>query len=132
MYLKGSVLPEITVDDPSYNEKIVTEEQWENKFIELRNKFAKNDEFWFINYDGPDETDPVKGSMAEQITDIYQDMKDFVMLYQKSSRASKQNAADEIRKLFHDNWGSKVINTLKLVHKMTKLDFPDEKYSDFI
>ena len=132
MYLKGSLLPEIKVDDSSFNEKFLTEEQWEIKFNELRNKFADKDEFWFINYEGPDETDPVKGSMAEHLTDIYQDMKDFVMLFQKSARASKQNAVDDIRKLFHDHWGSKVINALKLIHQLTKIDFPDDEYTDFL
>ena len=42
LFLKGTLLPEVIVDDPESNERFVTEEQWESIFNELKNKFIKS------------------------------------------------------------------------------------------
>lgn len=115
LYVRGSVLPGIEVDDFSFNEKYVTEEQWQNTFNELREKFGSSDEFWYIENDNP-LNDLVKGSLADQLADIYQDLKDFTLLYQKQLRDAKKVAVWEIRELFKAHWGFRVVNVLKVLH----------------
>ncbi|MCK4823637.1 DUF5063 domain-containing protein, partial [bacterium] len=92
LYLKGSLLPEIKIENPEAYERFVTEEVWENIFNELRNKFSKDDEFWFIDEVTFNGDEIAKGSMAEQLTDIYQDLKDFVFLYNKNTSDAILNA----------------------------------------
>ena len=115
LYVRGSVLPIIEPEDLSVNEKYVTEEQWQNVFNDLRNKFEKDDEYWFVENDNP-LNDLIKGSLADGLTDIYQDMKDFVLLYQKPIRDAKKAAVCEIRELFSTHWGFRVVNVLKVLH----------------
>jgi hypothetical protein len=49
LYLKGSLVPDIDVKNPDANERFVTQEQWEEVFNMLREKFGKQDEFWVID-----------------------------------------------------------------------------------
>jgi len=116
LYLKGSLLPDIEVENPEANEKFVTEEQWERIFLMLRDKFGKQDEFWTIDPLYINDTEPLKASIAENIADIYQDMKDFVLLFKKNTHAARQNAAAECRALFQTHWGYRVGNILPKIH----------------
>ena len=48
LYLKGSLLPEVSPPDDDLYERFVTEEQWENCFNDLRKQLDKDDVFWHI------------------------------------------------------------------------------------
>lgn len=115
LYVRGSVLPKVEPDNFEANEKYVTEEQWQNCFNEIREKLQKDDEYYFIENDNP-LNEPVKGSIADGLTDIYQDMKDFVILYQKPLRDAKKIALWEILELFKAHWGFRIANLLKVFH----------------
>ena len=114
LYLKGSVLPHVDVNDELFNERIVTEEQWENIFKILREKFADNDVYFTLDHNNDSE----ESSLSDNMADIYQDMKDFVLLYQKPYEYSKENAVSEIRRLFRQHWGIRVLNALTTIHRL--------------
>ena len=118
LYLKGSLLPDIEVKNPDANERFVTEEQWENVFMLLREKFGKQDEFWIIDPQHIDETEPLKASLSENIADIYQDLKDLIMLYQKNTFDARQNAIADIKDLFGTHWGYSVGNVFNQIHHL--------------
>ncbi len=132
LYLKGCLLPEILVESDEANERFVTAEQWELVFGDLRKKFANNDEFWILDIDGSDETTPIKASISEQLTDVYQDLKDFVLLYQKNTKAAKQNAAANCKALFSSHWGIRIINVLKFIHSQNLKTNIQHNYLDFL
>ncbi len=116
LYLKGTLVPEVEVENPELNERYVTPEQWETLFYALREKFGYKDEFWIIDPQYVNENEPLKASLAENICDIYQDMKDFVLLYQKNTLAARQNAVHEIRRLFATHWGYRITNMMPKIH----------------
>jgi len=130
LYLKGSLLPELNPANPEAYERYVTAEVWENIFNELRNKFGRDDEFWYIDehYFQGDEIS--KGSMAECLSDIYQDLKDFVFLYSKNTGDAIINAVVECRYLFQTNWGYKIIRVQKHAHHLLYSSYLEEDYSD--
>lgn len=114
LYLKGSLVPAITVNDPSYNERFLTEEQYEALFFSLKKKLKDKDVFHIFN----SNYEATPASLAECFTDIYQDMKDFVWLYRKDSSFAKENSIAQIKSLFETRWGIKVINALKAIHSI--------------
>ena len=116
IYLKGSLLPEVEVEFPEANERFVVEEDWEKIFTTLREKFQSIDEYWFHDYNSVDMNDPIKGSLADNFADIYQDLKDFTLLYQKSSHAAKENAVHEIKALFTTHWGFLIVSAHRYIH----------------
>jgi len=114
MYIKASLLPEVEVSDKSANERYVAEEHWETIYMTLREKFGKADEYWELD----ENNDSVKASLAEKLADIYQDTKDFVVLFQKNQMAAKENAVFEILRLFKVHWGPRSISVLNQLHKI--------------
>ncbi|MBM3436614.1 MAG: DUF5063 domain-containing protein [Bacteroidetes bacterium] len=118
LYLKASLLPDIKVENPDANEKFLTQEEWEYLFNALRKKFGADDEFWFID-PGKADNEAVKGSLSECFADIYQDLKDFLTLYQKNSLSAKENAVYEIKNLFENRWGYDLVNAHKTLHYLT-------------
>jgi hypothetical protein len=130
LYLKGSMLPELKVENSEAYERYVTEEVWENIFNELRNKFGKADEFWFIDEETFNDDEITKGSMAEHLTDVYQDLKDFVFLYSKNTSDAILNAVYECRYLYQTNWGYKLSRIQKNIHHLLYHSQIEDEYAE--
>lgn len=118
LYMKGSLIPQITPQYPESNERFVTEEQWEKVFTSLREKFGNDDEFWLIDPQYINETEPLKASLSENIADIYQDMKDFILLMQRNSLAARENAVSECSNLMASHWGYRIGNIFTRIHHL--------------
>jgi hypothetical protein len=116
LYFKGSLLPGVDVEYPDANERFVTEVDWENIFTVLRDKFGSDDEFWSLDPEYINETEPLKASIAENVADIYQDLKDFFWLFGKNTQAARENAVNDCKILFSNHWGIRVGHILGQVH----------------
>lgn len=116
LYLKGSLLPDVEVQDDSYVERFVTAETWEIIFNDVRNKLKPNDEYWVLEF--RDDNEGVKASIADNLTDVYQDLKDFVILYAKNTQTARENAVSECKKYFETHWGIRLINAQKAIHQI--------------
>ncbi len=116
LYLKGKLLPEIEPEYPESTERFVTEEEWQEIFNIFRAVFMEDDEYYHVNYEEFNEYEAVKASLSENLTDIYQDLKDFIFLYQKNSQAARQNALHECKSLFETRWGPKTLSSLRYMH----------------
>lgn len=125
LQIKGALLPDIKVSDNSANEKYVTEEHWQEVFMALEGIFDKEDKYWF-----PDQNnDLIKESLADNLADIYQDMKDFVVLFQDSRLAAKENAVADLRRLFAVHWG---LRTTKAAYKIHLTLFNNEIEEEYL
>lgn len=116
LYIKGATLPFIKPENPESYQRFVTEENWETIYSDVKEKLGKDDDFYMVDYNDDDYTNPVKVSVAEYIADIYQDMKDFVLLYQLNTKTARENAASECRFLFERHWGFRTIEVHKIFH----------------
>ena len=116
IYLKGALLPDIEVEDEDATEHYVSEEQWESLFNILYHKFGERDLFYFVDQHEKSHADPVKGSLAECFTDIYQDLKDFLLLYQKPLKIFKENAVRDCKRLFETRYGYRLLIAQAAVH----------------
>ncbi len=114
IYLKGSLLPATMVADDSAAERYVTEEQWEQIFKALRNHFKAADVYYVHDHN----FDSSEASLADNMADIYQDMKDFIMLYQKNTAPARQNAVAQIRDLYKWRWGPATLSALGAIHNI--------------
>lgn len=112
MYLKGSLLPDMVVSDETANERFVTEETWQSIFTPLKEKFGDHDVFWSTD----SNNDLIKESLADIIADIYQDMKDFVLLFQDTRLAAKENSVVECARLFKVHWGPRLVIASRQIH----------------
>jgi len=115
LYLKGAILPVVEADEDYFGERFVNEDQWENIYNSLLSVFPGKDEFFTLSYENAD-TIPLKASISEHLADVYQDLKDFVLLYQKNHNYAKQNAVYECRTLFISHWGARIASLLPALH----------------
>jgi len=129
IYLKASLLPDITVEDESATEHYLTEEQWESIFNELRQKLAEGDIFYYIEHNRNNEPGPIKGSISECLTDIYQDLKDFLLLYQKPLKSFKENSIRDCKYLFETRFGFRLLDAQTAIHNFLYQN--DETTADF-
>lgn len=128
LYLKGILLPELEENDAEITERYLTEEAWENIFNTFKAKLGEEDIFWIADTEHPVEKPDKKSSISELIADVYQDMKDFVMLYQKNTFAAKENAVAECHRLFGNHWGIKIIHIQKALHEITFSESTQEHF----
>jgi hypothetical protein len=116
IYIRASLLPDLVAQDEDAIEHYVTEEQWENLFNQLREKFGEEDLYYFINLSEKSNQDAIRGSLSENLADIYQDLKDFLLLYQKPLVTFRENAVMDCKRLFETRFGSRIVNALTAIH----------------
>jgi hypothetical protein len=139
MYLKASLLPQLSPFFEDGNEKFVTESDWNGINDILKEKFGTANDYLEVFDEKINESeDPVVSSISENISDIYQDIKDFLLLYQTGTGEVMNDAIWECRMNFENFWGQKLVNSLRAIHKFIysgedigkvedDADFKDEK-----
>jgi len=118
LYLKASLLPHLEPFFEDGNEKFVTEDDWIRVHDSLRAKFGTADDYSEVfdsKYDFSDG--PVTSSISENMADIFQDLKDFLLLYQTGTQEVMNDAVWECRQNFENFWGQKLTNSLRAIHK---------------
>jgi len=117
MYLKASLLPKLEPFFEDGNEKFVTEADWVRVHENLREKFGTADDYREVFDDKAKETDEaVVSSISENMSDIYQDIKDFLLLYQTGTNEVMNDAIWECRLNFETFWGQKLVNSMRAIH----------------
>jgi hypothetical protein len=118
MYLKASLLPALEPFFEDGNEKFVTEGDWNNIHDILREKFGTANDYPEVFDERFNESEtPVQSSLAENMADIYQDMKNFLLLYQTGTKEVMNDALWECRMNFENYWGQKLVNAMRAIHK---------------
>jgi hypothetical protein len=118
MYLKASLLPKLDPYFEEGNEKFVTEADWVRIHSTFRNKFGTADDYLEV-FDEKmnDSVGPVVSSISENMADIYQDIKDFLLLYQTGTNEIMNDAVWECRLNFENYWGQKLVNSMRAIHR---------------
>jgi hypothetical protein len=118
MYLKASLLPHLNPYFEEGNEKFVTESDWLRIQETLKEKFGTANDYLEVFDEKMNESEvPVSASISENMADIYQDMKDFLLLYQTGTVEVMNDAVWECRMNFENFWGQKLVNSMRAIHK---------------
>ena len=118
LYLKTSFLSEFTPYFEDGNEKFVTETDWTLIHDVFKRKFGSANDYLEVFDERMNESEgPVVASLAENMADIYQDLKDFTLLYQTGTIEVMNDALWECRMNFESYWGQKLVNALRAIHK---------------
>jgi len=118
LYLKASLLPSLEPFFDDGNENFVTESDWTTVRDNFREKFGTADDYLeFINEKLNESEGPAVSSISENMADIYQDLKDFLLLYQTGTKEVMNDAVWECRQNFENYWGQKLVNSLRAIHR---------------
>lgn len=118
LYLKASLLPALEPFFDEGNEKFVTEAAWIKVHDDFRFILGSADDYLEVFDQKFEESEsPVPSSISENMADIYQDLKDFLLLYQTGTQEVMNDAVWECRMNFENIWGQKLVNSMRAIHK---------------
>lgn len=121
LYLKATLLPidEENEDFLESPEQFVSEEEYEYLRSDIERLLGENDAYLVVQSDDMKYSDlPLGASIAEDMADIYQAVKDCIAAYRTENEDTMQVALTECREEFSSYWGSKLLNALAALHRI--------------
>jgi hypothetical protein len=119
MYLKASVLPksENMLDD--FLESFVTEEDYEFVKHQVLVKMGRFDDYLEVFTADMQRSDvPLTSTVSENMADIYQDVKNFLLNYRTAATEIMNDALVELIRQFELYWGQRLVNVLRALHQV--------------
>lgn len=120
LYLKASVLPESeTMLEDDFLEKFVAEDEYQQILNAVLVKMGPyNDYLEVFTADMQRSVEPLTATISENLADIYQDIKDFLMSYRTAVTEIMNEALIELVESFGEFWGQKLVNVLRALHEV--------------
>ena len=130
LYLKAAMLPPCEAMGEEEPENYVTEEVYEIVRMNLAGILGEKDDYLDVFVSDMKYSDqPITKCISEDLADIYQDIKDFVFVFQLGLNETMHDALALCRENFALYWGQKLVNTLRALHDV-KYGQPDEDEED--
>lgn len=117
LYLKTSMVNiDISVSSVDL-EKFVTEDDYNLITENIRQILGSDDDYLEVFHDDMQLSDtPVLMTISENLADIYQDLKDFVSIYQLGTTELMEESLLNCRKNFENYWGMRLLNAMRALH----------------
>jgi hypothetical protein len=110
-------LPQINARYSSEVEKFVTEREYNKVFVNLVSNIGALDKFTdFSDLSHPGAMKVIEASLSEMLTDIYQELKDFVSLYETGTLENMNDAIADCLDTFGRYWGVKLLSATRIIH----------------
>lgn len=124
LYLKAALLPEINDEEVDTPEKFVNEVEYNFLLNKISGKLAHYDSYQEVFDEGMQYSEAaIDASIADNICDIYQDLKDFLMAYRMGTNEIMIDALWECQNNYKTYWGQKLVNGLRAIHALRYGDF---------
>ena len=119
VYLKMSLLPKFESIFDDENEKFVTEEDWDYIHQSVKKKLGFHDEYREV-FDPltHEQVEQSTASVSDNLADIYQDLKNFITLFNIGTEEMMNDALWECQLNFEEFWGQKLLNALNAIHRV--------------
>jgi len=134
LYYLAMLIPEIEEISESYNEKYVTEEMYNKLFNSLMIKLGQYDSFEGLYIEEEfNNAEKTSMSISEFLTDIYQDLKNFIYLFQFGNEEVMLEALWELKVNFELYWGKRIVEILRPLHDMffNERELEENTYKNF-
>lgn len=115
IYLKALTLPDLEAMMPEMIEKTVTAEEWEAVEQTLAKKIGEYNHY-SETFDPLSNADDAMTSLAEGFTDIFQDLKDYIVLFNIGNIEIMNDALWECKNNFKNYWGQRLVNLQRVLH----------------
>ncbi|MDD4777070.1 MAG: DUF5063 domain-containing protein [Fermentimonas sp.] len=133
MYLKASLLPETieTFEEPPA--PFVREEDYARVVNIVSEIMGEEDIYLDVFIEEMKYSDrPISATVSENIADIYQDVRNFVSVYQMELSDQMQSAINICTVNFRTYWGQKLVNVLRPLHTLKSKEFENTDYDDLL
>lgn len=133
LYLKGSLLPKFMANEEEEPETFVTEENYEIIRTNISRVMGEHDAYLDVFVEDMKYSDtPILMTVSENLSDIYQDLKNFVYAYKLGVEERMMEALALCKDNFETYWGQRTVNVMRALHDVMynhkREDFEDEEY----
>lgn len=119
LYVKASLLPPIVDLEDELAEVFVSHEDYMLIANQVASVLGEEDVYLDVFVEDMKYSDrPVSSFVSEDIADIYQDIRNFVSVYQHGLEETMINALKVISENFRLYWGQKLVNVLRPLHAL--------------
>lgn len=119
LYLKAALLPDTEIEDEIYPEVTVTEDDYNYIVSKLYSAYKENDTYLEVFLEDMKYSDtPIAASISEDIADIYQDIKNFISIYEQGIEENMSEGLYTCFENFKLYWGQKLVNVLRALHSL--------------
>ena len=128
LYLKASMLPPCETIGDEAPETFVTEETYEIVRMNLAGILADRDDYLDVFVSDMKYSDqPITRYISEDLADIYQDIKDFIFVFQLGLNETMNDSLAICQENFRLYWGQKLVNTLRALHEVKYSNTQEEE-----
>ncbi len=119
MYIKASLLPKTVEINDESPETFVKEEDYARVSATVSSIMGEEDVYLDVFVEDMKYSErPVSAFVSENIADIYQDVRNFVSVYQYGLTDQMNDALFVCQQNFQSYWGQKLINVLRPLHSV--------------
>lgn len=119
LYVKATLLPDTFAIDDDPPATFVREEDYTRVANRIAAIMGEDDIYLDVFVDDMKYSDtPVSALVSENIADIYQDVRNFVSIYQFALSDQMQDALHVCKENFLLFWGQKLVNVLRPLHAL--------------
>ena len=119
LYVKASLLPETVIMHTEELATFVQEEDYNRVALRVEEVMGEENVFLEVFMEEMKYSDtPVSAFVSESIADIYQDIRNFVSVYQYELTDQMNDALYHCTDHFHTYWGQKLVNVLRPLHAL--------------
>ncbi|MFZ3264951.1 MAG: DUF5063 domain-containing protein [Terriglobales bacterium] len=115
---QGIALPSLSWSNDDTRKEIrqtrMKEAEWGQLYELLKEKLGEWNLYWQV-FDPTNDSEAIRGSLADDIADIYRDIKEGLTLH-NPNLALQQDAVRGWRVLYYSHWGPHAINALFTIH----------------
>ncbi len=131
LYLKASLIPECEQMGEFDPETFVTEDDYEFVRGKINRILAQKDDYLDVFIEDMKYSDtPIKRSISEDLADIYQDLKDFISVFQLGLNVTMNDSLFICKEHFAQFWGQRLVNAMKALHDIKFSNNSDD--DDFV
>lgn len=117
LYIKVSMLPACEMTAEEVPESFLTEEDYEVMRLTLAAMMSDKDDYLEVFLPDMAYSDtPIRKCISEDLADIYQDIKNFVFVFQLGFDETMYDALAICRENFSIFWGQTLVNTMRALH----------------
>ena len=132
LYLKASLIPECEQIGEDDLEVFVTEDDYEMVRRAVADVLGAQDDYLEVFHPDMAYSDtPIKKCISEDLADIYQDLKDFISVFQLGLNTTMNDSLYVCKEHFAEFWGQRLVNTMRALHDVKynasedEMDEPD-------
>jgi hypothetical protein len=115
LYSSALYLPAVEPETEAVDETPFPTAQWAKLFQSIKEKIGPLDVYWTV-FDSTEKEAPVQGSLAQDISEIYYDLRQDFQLEEKTIPPA--DFLWSLRESFREHWGRHAIEALKAIQAL--------------